>query len=123
MKPRSVLRIIQPQILTTLPDNLYSAMFPLRMAVRAVRPSLVFTRPLSSTPQRLGPSISRESKTLGEITQKGEPELTHGEMGVGEMEGAEFKIEPLHRSGEDPNTMRARLLCSRHLHYQSNNNR
>jgi hypothetical protein len=33
------------------------------------------------------------------------------EMGVGEMEGAKFKIEPLHRSGEDPNTMRARLLC------------
>lgn len=34
------------------------------------------------------------------------------EMGVGEMEGAEFKIEPLRRVGEDSNTMRARLLCS-----------
>lgn len=34
-----------------------------------------------------------------------------GEMGVGEMEGAEFKVEPLRRTGEDANTMRARLLC------------
>jgi hypothetical protein len=32
-------------------------------------------------------------------------------MGVGEMEGAKFKIEPLRRTGEDANTMRARLLC------------
>lgn len=34
------------------------------------------------------------------------------EMGVGEMEGASFKVEPLRRTGEDANTMRARLLCS-----------
>jgi hypothetical protein len=34
------------------------------------------------------------------------------EMGVGQMEGASFKVEPLRRTGEDPNTMRARLLCS-----------
>lgn len=34
------------------------------------------------------------------------------EMGVGELEGAKFKIEPLRRTGEDLNTMRARLLCS-----------
>jgi hypothetical protein len=33
------------------------------------------------------------------------------ELGVGEMEGAKFKVEPIRRSGEDPNTMRARLLC------------
>jgi hypothetical protein len=33
------------------------------------------------------------------------------ELGVGEMEGAKFKVEPLRRTGEDPNTMRARLLC------------
>jgi len=35
---------------------------------------------------------------------------TSGEMGVGELEGAKFKIEPLRRTGEDINTMRARLL-------------
>jgi hypothetical protein len=33
------------------------------------------------------------------------------ELGVGEMEGASFKVEPLRRTGEDENTMRARLLC------------
>ncbi|KAF2703267.1 DUF339-domain-containing protein [Pleomassaria siparia CBS 279.74] len=33
-----------------------------------------------------------------------------GELGVGEMEGAKFKVEPLRRTGEDANTMRARLL-------------
>lgn len=34
------------------------------------------------------------------------------EIGVGELQGAKFKIEPLRRTGEDPNTTRARLLCS-----------
>ena len=35
-----------------------------------------------------------------------------GEMGIGEMEGAQFKVEPLRRTGEDANTMRARLQCT-----------
>lgn len=34
-----------------------------------------------------------------------------GEWAVGEMEGAEFRIEPLRRTGEDVPTMRARLTC------------
>jgi succinate dehydrogenase assembly factor 2 len=34
-----------------------------------------------------------------------------GEQSVGEMEGIEFKIEPMRRVGEDDNTMRARLVC------------
>ena len=33
------------------------------------------------------------------------------DIGVGEMEGGKFKIEPLRRTGEDGNTTRARLLC------------
>lgn len=33
------------------------------------------------------------------------------ELGVGEMEGITFKVEPLKRKGEDSATMRARLLC------------
>jgi hypothetical protein len=33
------------------------------------------------------------------------------DLGVGEMEGASFRIEPLRRVGEDISTMRARLLC------------
>ncbi|KAF1935936.1 TPR repeat protein-like protein [Clathrospora elynae] len=35
---------------------------------------------------------------------------SNSELGVGEMEGAKFKVEPIKRTGEDPNTMRARLL-------------
>lgn len=34
------------------------------------------------------------------------------ELDVGEMEGITFKVEPLRRHGEDPSTMRARLLCT-----------
>ena len=34
------------------------------------------------------------------------------ELGVGEMEGITFKVEPLKRAGEDVATMRARLLCA-----------
>ena len=37
--------------------------------------------------------------------------VTASELGVGEMEGGKFKIEPLRRTGEDGNTLRARLLC------------
>ncbi|KAF2196731.1 DUF339-domain-containing protein, partial [Delitschia confertaspora ATCC 74209] len=33
-----------------------------------------------------------------------------GELGVGELEGASFKVEPLRRTGEDMHTMKARLL-------------
>ena len=39
-----------------------------------------------------------------------------GEWGVGEMEGAKFRIEPLRRTGEDVSTTRARLLCSYFLY-------
>lgn len=40
------------------------------------------------------------------------PPIEHpGEMAVGELEGASFKIEPLRRVGEDEKTMRARLVC------------
>ena len=45
-------------------------------------------------------------------TQKGEPDSgNNAELGVGEIEGANLKVEPLRRTGEDPATMRARLLC------------
>jgi len=50
-------------------------------------------------------------------TQPGDPDKvgqasSSGDYGVGEMEGAQFKIEPLRRTGEDVPTKRARLLCS-----------
>lgn len=40
-----------------------------------------------------------------------EPGAQKPELGVGEMEGITFKVEPLRRTGEDVSTMRARLLC------------
>jgi succinate dehydrogenase assembly factor 2 len=33
------------------------------------------------------------------------------DIGVGELEGAKFRIEPMRRVGEDEKTMRARLVC------------
>ena len=47
-------------------------------------------------------------------TQDGDPpkvSSSSSELGVGEMEGASFRVEPLRRTGEDSTTMRARLLC------------
>ena len=38
-------------------------------------------------------------------------DVPQSELGVGELQGAKFKIEPLRRTGEDGNTKRARLLC------------
>lgn len=44
--------------------------------------------------------------------QPGDPDkVSPSELGVGEMEGASFRVEPLRRTGEDTVTMRARLLC------------
>jgi hypothetical protein len=50
-------------------------------------------------------------KTTGGIREGGPESGSNKELGVGEMEGAKFKIEPLRREGEDVNTMKARLLC------------
>jgi hypothetical protein len=145
-----------------------------RLAFRSVRPSTVFTRPMSTTLHRMtGPGNAKEHKTARDHrkiqskkplnphmtntnstianempsvgAQKAPPELItsvdpdfipkdsvpkntkrmtggtqvgapekrpNADLGVGEMEGAKFKVEPLRRTGEDPNTMRARLLCS-----------
>ncbi|KAG4437023.1 hypothetical protein IFR05_007484 [Cadophora sp. M221] len=56
-------------------------------------------------------SVPENTERMTGGTQSGEPQSgPNAEMGVGEMEGAKFKVEPLRRTGEDPNTMRARLL-------------
>ena len=52
-------------------------------------------------------NVQAERESIA-ATHKG----VNGELGVGELEGAKFKIEPLRRTGEDANTMRARLLCT-----------
>lgn len=57
-------------------------------------------------------SVPENTERMTGGTQKGGPDTdANSELGVGEMEGAEFKVEPLRRTGEDGNTMRARLLC------------
>ena len=148
-------------------------MASIRLALRSVRPSMVFTRPWSTTAYRMAGPGNAQSHETGEhrkiqiekplnphmtntnSTQvndmpsvgknKAPPDLltsvdpnfvpkdsvpentermTGGtqnsghirgpkeELQVGEMRGANFRVEPLRRTGEDANTMRARLLCS-----------
>jgi hypothetical protein len=51
-------------------------------------------------------------------TQKVDPDTgSKRDLGVGEMEGGKFKVEPLRRTGEDENTMRARLVCKSPKNY------
>ena len=58
-------------------------------------------------------SVPENTERMTGVTQKSGPEKgPNAELGVGEMEGAKFKVEPLRRTGEDANTTRARLLCS-----------
>lgn len=57
-------------------------------------------------------SVPENTERMTGGTQEGGPQSgTNAELDVGEMEGANFKVEPLRRTGEDENTMRARLLC------------
>lgn len=151
-------------------------MSTLRLAVRSLRPSMAFSRPLSTTIRRLGspgnakehetnpehrkyqtekplnPHITNTNSTIANEmpkvgsenpppdlissvnpdyipkdskpenterltgnTQKGDPQIDSKagqvELGVGELEGGKFRVEPLRRTGEDENTMRARLVC------------
>ncbi|KAG8529598.1 uncharacterized protein KY384_006235 [Bacidia gigantensis] len=56
-------------------------------------------------------SIPENTERMTGGTQTGSPqEGVNSELDVGEMEGASFKVEPKRRTGEDANTMRARLL-------------
>lgn len=59
-------------------------------------------------------SIPSNTERMTGGTQGSKDSGTSGanaELGVGELEGAKFRVEPLRRTGEDANTMRARLLC------------
>lgn len=57
-------------------------------------------------------AVPENTERMTGQTQKGTPESgNNAELGVGEMEGAKFKVEPVRRTGEDPATMKSRLLC------------
>ncbi|KAL9623882.1 MAG: hypothetical protein Q9160_001874 [Pyrenula sp. 1 TL-2023] len=56
-------------------------------------------------------SVPENTERMTGQTQKGAPESgKNADLGVGEMEGAKFKVEPLRRTGEDSSTMKSRLL-------------
>ncbi|KAF2138498.1 uncharacterized protein K452DRAFT_256027 [Aplosporella prunicola CBS 121167] len=56
-------------------------------------------------------SVPENTERMTGGTQKGGPQAgVNSELGVGEIEGGSFKVEPIRRTGEDANTMRARLL-------------
>lgn len=57
---------------------------------------------ITTTPRRLQ-SSSTSSSPAAETPQQ--------DLQVGELQGATFRIEPLRRTGESHETMRARLLC------------
>ena len=57
-------------------------------------------------------SVPENTERMTGGTQNSGPDGgPNSEMGVGEMQGAKFRVEPIRRTGEDGNTMRARLLC------------
>jgi hypothetical protein len=63
-------------------------------------------------------AVPENTKNLTGGQQKGESDSgANAELGVGEIEGGSFKVEPLRRTGEDVNTTRARLLCPLHLQH------
>lgn len=58
-------------------------------------------------------SVPENTERMTDKRQKGKSaDGSKDDLDVGEIEGGSFKVEPLRRSGEDVNTMRARLLCS-----------
>ncbi|KAL6712754.1 Succinate dehydrogenase assembly factor 2 mitochondrial [Lecanora helva] len=68
---------------------------------------------LTSVDPNFAPKDSVPENTermTGGTQTSGPKEGSNAELDVGEMEGAKFKVEPIRRSGEDANTIRARLL-------------
>ena len=76
---------------------------------------------VTDSPQPTDSAAGNTAEVTGKFQQKRRREWGNAErnvldadqkdLGVGELEGAKFKVEPLRRTGEDIKTMRARLLC------------
>ncbi|KAK7756021.1 Succinate dehydrogenase assembly factor 2 mitochondrial [Diatrype stigma] len=81
------------------PARLTAAAAARSLSSRNATVATFICRPLSTTPaaQRVVPPDGPNAATAGE-------------MGVGELEGAKFRVEPVRRVGEDDKTMRARLI-------------
>ncbi|KAK4960716.1 Succinate dehydrogenase assembly factor 2 mitochondrial [Elasticomyces elasticus] len=71
-------------------------------------PELITTADPNFTPKD---SVPENTERMTGGTQKPGPDGgVNADLDVGQIEGVEFKVEPLRRTGEDGNTMRARLL-------------
>ncbi|KAF3058268.1 Succinate dehydrogenase assembly factor 2, mitochondrial [Daldinia childiae] len=80
---------------------LRSAQRPSAAAVRL----LLLRRPLSSTRAAQADVFAHNPPPMEPHKQRGPQDI-----GVGELEGTEFRVEPMRRAGEDDTTMRARLV-------------
>lgn len=72
-------------------------------------PELITSVDPKYTPQDSKPANTE--KMTGGSQAPGPKTGPNADLEVGEIEGGTFKVEPLRRTGEDVNTMRARLLC------------
>ena len=69
-------------------------------------------RPAARAAARARPSLSSLLRLAPRRFESSTSQPPARDLDVGELQGASFKIEPLRRVGEDPATMRARLLCA-----------
>ncbi|EAQ92395.1 hypothetical protein CHGG_00630 [Chaetomium globosum CBS 148.51] len=65
-------------------------------------------RPVTRAISRARPSLTAPSMRLLRFNSSQQPSAR--DLEVGELQGATFRVEPLRRVGEDPETMRARLV-------------
>lgn len=103
-------RALNPHLTNTTPTNQNERDIP-KVGKDKPPPELISSVDGNYTPKDTQPE-NTDRMTGG--TQPGDPDKVspQSEYGVGEMEGAKFRIEPIRRTGEDASTMRARLLCS-----------
>lgn len=74
---------------------------------------LLLRRPLSNTRAARADVFAHNPPPMEPHKQRG-PQQTQ-DIGVGELEGTEFRVEPMRRAGEDDATIRARLVCKLNL--------
>ncbi|KAI5859751.1 DUF339-domain-containing protein [Durotheca rogersii] len=111
-----------PACAAALPRSiaLRSAQRSLRASFAAASLASASPAPASRPPRRplsTAPAL-RASVGSGNSPPPAKPRTSHdqgpapgaAEMGVGELEGTDFRIEPMRRTGEDDATMRARLV-------------
>lgn len=77
----------------------------MRPATSSVRRMLATSKPCQSASRLI------LLRSLNTTARRFNDSSSQSELGVGELQGAKFRIEPLRRVGEDDNTKRARLIC------------